>query len=137
MSTQDSTFIQFEDSDYQCEFTIKISSHSLCSDIHEAAKLYFKSTQITDADWQQPFFSHCWDTATPRPNVHIHWQDAEMQFYLQGELLEQRTYPVIIVALLNQIATIPHQNRIVIYAFWHRQEYHIFMNIYSFLDIFG
>jgi len=40
-----------------------------------------------------------------------------MQFYLQGELLEQRTYPVIIVALLNQIATIPHQNRIVIYAF--------------------
>jgi len=40
-----------------------------------------------------------------------------MQFYLQGELLEEQTYPVTIIAFLNQIATIPHQNRIVIYAF--------------------
>jgi len=131
MSTQDSTFIQFEDSDYQCEFTIKISSHSLCSDIHEAAKLYFKSTQITDAGWQET-----WDTVTPRTNVHIHWQDAETQFYLQGELLEQQTCPVTNVAFFNQIAKIPHQNRIVIYAFWHRQEsshFHGYILIFGYL----
>ena len=138
MSTQDSTLIQFEDSDYQCEFTIRISSHSLCSDTHEAANLYFKSTQLTDADWQQTFFSHFWDTVTPRLYVHIHWQDAEMQFYLQGELLEQQTCPVTIVALLNQIATIPHQNRIVIYAFWHRQEsshFHGYILLFGYLRI--
>jgi len=45
-----------------------------------------------------------------------------MQFHLQGEMLEQQTCPVTIVAFLNQITTIPHQNRIVIHAFWHRQD---------------
>ena len=55
ISTQVSTFIQFEDSDYQYEVTIKSFSHSLCSCIHEAANRHYISTQITDADHQQTF----------------------------------------------------------------------------------
>ena len=55
ISTQVSTFIQFADSDYQYEFTIKIFSHSLCSWINEAANRHYISTQITDADHQQTF----------------------------------------------------------------------------------
>ena len=44
ISTQVSTLTQFEDSDYQYEFNIKIFSHSLWSCIHEAANRHHIST---------------------------------------------------------------------------------------------